>query len=79
MNTNEMNMKELNLNELEQANGGWDWLKAAMGSIIGGAGGAGIGLTVSGFLVASGPVGWAILAGGAVGAVAVGAIAGNFD
>ena len=73
------NMMELNLNEMEQVSGGWDWLKAAMGSIIGGAGGAGIGLTVSGFLVASGPVGWAILAGGAVGAVAVGAIAGNFD
>ena len=76
MNTN---MKELNLNEMEMANGGWDWLSAAMGSIIGGVGGAGIGLTVSGFLVASGPVGWAILAGGAAGAVAVGAIAGNFD
>lgn len=73
------NMKELNLNEMEMANGGWDWLSAAMGSIIGGVGGAGIGLTVSGFLVASGPVGWAILAGGAAGAVAVGAIAGNFD
>ena len=76
MNTN---MMELNLNEMEQVNGGWDWLKAAMGSIIGGVGGAGIGLTVSGFLVASGPVGWAILAGGAAGAVAVGAITGNFD
>ena len=76
MNTN---MMELNLNEMEQVNGGWDWLSAAMGSIIGGVGGAGIGLTVSGFLVASGPVGWAILAGGAAGAVAVGAIAGNFD
>ena len=76
MNTNlkELNLNELNLDELETVNGGWSWMSAAMGGLIGGSGGAAIGL-----LAVSGPVGWAILAGGAAGAVVVGAITGNFD
>ena len=49
-----------------------------MGGIIGGTGGAGIGLLATA-AAASGPVDWIILAGGAAGAVSVGAITGNFD
>lgn len=75
MNTNRI---ELSLDELEAVNGGWDWLSAAMGGLIGGTGGAGIGLMATA-AAASGPVGWVILAGGAAGALAVGAITGNFD
>ena len=74
MNTN---MMELNLNEMEQANGGWDWLSAAMGALIGGSGGAAIGVISVAASVAIGPVGWVALVGGT--AVAVGAITGNFD
>ena len=75
MNTNTM---ELNMNEMEMVNGGWNWLSAAMGGLIGGTGGAAIGLLATA-AAASGPVGWAILAGGAAGAAVVGAITGNFD
>ena len=74
MNTNTM---ELNLNEMEQVNGGWDWLTAAMGALIGGSGGAAIGVISVAASVAVGPVGWIALVGGT--AVACGAITGNFN
>jgi len=32
MNTSEMNMKELTLDELEMADGGWSWKRAWQGS-----------------------------------------------
>ncbi len=38
MNTNEMNMKELNLNEMEQANGGFITLLCALGVVAVGTG-----------------------------------------
>jgi len=72
------NMMELTIDQMEMVNGGWDWMSAAMGALIGGTGGAGIGLMATA-AAATGPVGWAILAGGVIGAVAVGAITGNFD
>ena len=39
MNTN---MKELNLNEMEMINGGWDWGKSVLWGIVGTVAGAAI-------------------------------------
>jgi hypothetical protein len=62
----ENNMMELNLEDMEMVNGGWD-LKRWIGNI-------GVSATVVGMttgmiaLAVSGPVGWAIIGGAAVGA-----------
>ena len=69
----ENNMKELNLNEMEMVNGGWDWSDFGLGAVTGG----GLGFIIGGgaAVLATGPVGWAI-AGAVVGAAALGAAAG---
>ena len=60
MNTNRM---ELNLNELEAVNGGWDWdsffCAGGAGAICGALAGGTLGICL-------GPVGWCALAGAAV-------------
>ena len=70
-------MRELSLNDMEQVNGGWSWMSAAMGALIGGSGGAAIGVISVAASIAVGPVGWVELVGGT--AIAAGAITGNFD
>ena len=47
MNTNEMNMKELNLDEMELVNGGFDLIGCIKGAVIGGIGGGAIGVAGS--------------------------------
>ena len=66
-----MNMKEINLNEMEMVVGGWNWAAA----IVGGVSGAFAGAVAGAY--ALGPVGAVIggIAGGAVG----GLICGNAD
>ena len=74
MNTN---MKELNLNEMETVNGGFDWDTFGFSTLLGGSTGAGLAFLGTLFVV-SNPAGWvtgAVLAGGAIaGAVAGGGI-----
>ena len=60
MNTSEMNMKELTLDELEMADGGWSWKRAGKAAGLLG--------------IAAGPAGWcalggAVLLGGTCGAI----------
>ena len=45
MNTN---MKELNLNEMEMIDGGWDWGKSVLWGIVGTVAGAAIGAQIGG-------------------------------
>ena len=59
MNTN---MKELNLNEMEMINGGWDWGKSILWGIVGTIAGAAIGAQIGG---APGAVAGAVIGGGA--------------
>ena len=59
MNTN---MKELNLNEMEMINGGWDWGKSVLWGIVGTVAGAAIGAQIGG---APGAVAGAVIGGGA--------------
>ena len=70
MNTNTV---ELNLNDMEMVNGGWDWSNFGLGAVTGG----GLGFVIGGgaAVLASGPIGWAI-AGAVIGAGALGAAAG---
>ena len=70
------NMKELNMDEMEMANGGWSWASAACGGVFGGLVGTGLGMAITGLAVASGPVGWVMLAGAAAGAATVGGCTG---
>ena len=49
MNTSEMNMKELTLDELEMADGGWSWKRAGKAAGLLGIVGAGCGAII-GFL-----------------------------
>ena len=39
-------MMELNLNEMEMVNGGWNWAGSIVGGIFGGLGGVGLGGSV---------------------------------
>ena len=59
MNTNTM---ELNLNEMEVVNGGFDWVKTVVWGAVGATVGAGIGASVGGIpgMVVGGVVGGAI-------------------
>ena len=41
-------MMELNLNEMEMVNGGWNWTASIVGGIFGGIGAAGYSFTFSG-------------------------------
>lgn len=68
------NTMELNLEQMEMANGGWNWKCFGLGSFVGGtlAGSIAGGLA----LCASGPVGWVALGGAAIGAAALGIYAG---
>jgi hypothetical protein len=67
-------IRELNFEEMEQVNGGWNWENFGLGALVGGAMGGVIVGTAA--LVASGPVGWCILGGAAVGAAAMGTCGG---
>ena len=42
------NMMELNLNEMEKVNGGFDWVKAVVWGTVGATVGAGVGASVGG-------------------------------
>ena len=68
MNTN---MTELNLNELETANGGADPLQTAAaagaGGMVGGASGGVLGICLG---LAAGPIGWMALGGAIIGGAA---------
>ena len=70
MNTKAM---ELSINEMEMVNGGADPVATSaacgIGGLIGGAGAGGLGIFLG---LASGPVGWLVLGGAAVGAAAFG-------
>lgn len=69
-----MNMKELNLEDMESVNGGWSWLSFGGGLFTGGTlGGMTAGIVA---MAVSGPVGWAVLGGAAVGAAVLGTVAG---
>ena len=59
MNTNTM---ELNLNEMEMVNGGFDWVKAVVWGTVGATVGAGVGASVGGIpgMVVGGGVGGAV-------------------
>ena len=65
------NMTELNMDEMELANGGidFDLRKAIGGAVLGGGVGAVGGACAA--LLLSGPVGWCIAGGVAIGAAAV--------
>ena len=69
----ENNMKELNLNEMEMVNGGWNWKNCletgGVSGIIGGLCGTVVG-------IATGPVGWCALGGALILGGTCGAIAG---
>ena len=56
------NMMELNLNEMEKVNGGFDWEKAVVWGTVGATVGAGVGASVGGIpgMVFGGVVGGAI-------------------
>ncbi len=69
-----MNRKALSMNEAEMVTGGWDWECFGLGSFVGGTVGGTIVGTLA--LAASGPVGWCVLGGAAVGAAALGIYAG---
>lgn len=71
----ELNVKELNLEDMKEANGGWNWGFSALSGIIGGSVGCMGAGTVA--LALCGPVGWAALGGAAVGAIAA-SVAGGF-
>ena len=64
MNTNTM---ELNLNEMEMINAGWNWKESIFWGVVGGVAGAGVGAQVAGLPGA--------VVGGAVGA-GIGVLAG---
>ena len=81
MKANEMkNRNKLNMEELEMVNGGFDWKNAlSFGGVFGAIGAAAGAL----FAIATGPVGWAAIAGtaavtGAVTAASSGAAAGVY-
>ena len=76
MNTNEMNMKELNLDELEAVNGGWSWkhfgMMGGVGAVLGAVSGAVLG-------ICTGPVGWCALGTAVVLGGTLGISAGTID
>ncbi len=54
MNTNmNTNIKELNLNEMEMINGGWNWKKSIMWGVFGTLVGASIGAQIGGVVGAA--------------------------
>ena len=59
MNTNTM---ELNLNEMEMINGGWDWVKSVLWGVFGTVVGASLGASIGG---APGAVAGGLIGGGA--------------
>ena len=59
MNTN---VKELNLNEMEKINGGWNWKKSVLWGVFGTVVGASIGAQIGG---APGAVAGGLIGGGA--------------
>ena len=73
MNTNmkENSMNELNISEMEQANGGADPIQTAAaagaGGIVGGASGGVLGICLG---LATGPIGWMALGGALIGGAA---------
>ena len=56
------NVKELNLNELEMINGGWNWKKSVLWGVFGTVVGASIGAQIGG---APGAVAGGLIGGGA--------------
>ena len=56
------NMMELNLNEMEKINGGWNWKKSVLWGVFGTVVGASIGAQIGG---GPGAVAGAIIGGGA--------------
>jgi len=73
MNTNTM---ELNLDEMEMVNGGWNWKNFFETAGVGGTIGALCGTVVG---IATGPVGWCALGGALILGGTCGAIAGAKD
>ena len=74
MNTSEMNMKELTLDELEMADGGWSWKRAGKAAGLLGIVGAGCGAIIGS---AAGPAGWCVLGGAVLLGGTCGAIEGS--
>lgn len=71
----DMSRTELNMDELEQVNGGWDLRKTIGGAVLGGGTGFFIGAAVAVGL--SGPVGWCLAGGTLAGAAILGAVHGS--
>ncbi len=71
------NMQELNLDEMEMVNGGFDWRKSVLGGFFGSMGGAAVGGLA---MLAGGPIGIGVLAGALIvggGAAAIAGVCGD--